>query len=130
MEYYREEDFSDKALPEGVSARIFAGHTEWFLGYPDRAVRLVEEALSIARRQKNPFATAFALSVGSYVYELRHDYRRSLEAGDEAVRLAIAQELPFINALGKNRSAWARAQMGDTGGAADQIRAALRNLTA
>jgi hypothetical protein len=65
MEYYREEDFSDKPLPEGVSSRIFAGYTEWYLGYPDRAMRYVEEALSIARRQNNPFATAFALSVGS-----------------------------------------------------------------
>jgi tetratricopeptide (TPR) repeat protein len=111
-----------------AAARIFAGHTEWFLGYPDRAVRLVSEALSIARRQNNPLLTAFAIAVGSYVYELRRDYRRSLEAGDEAVRLTIASELPFINALGKNRSARARAQMGDTGGAVDQIRAAIAEL--
>ena len=104
MAYDREGDFSDKALPEGVSARTFGGHIEWYLGYPDRAVRLVEEALSIARRRKNPFATAFALAVGSHVYELRRDYRRSLEAGDEAVRLNIALELPFINALGKIRT--------------------------
>jgi class 3 adenylate cyclase/tetratricopeptide (TPR) repeat protein len=128
MAYYREEDFSDKALPEGVSACIFGGHIEWYLGYPDRAVRLMEEALSRARRRKNPFAAAFALAVGSHVYELRRDYRRSLEAGDEAVRLNIALELPFINALGKNRRAWARAQMGDTGGAADQIQAAIAEL--
>jgi predicted ATPase len=128
MEYYREEEFSDKALPEGVSARIFAGDTEWYLGYPDRAVRLVEEALSIARRQKNPFATAFALSVGSYVHQLRRDYRRSLLAGDEAVRLAIASGLPHSNAVGKCRSAWAHAQMGDTTGAVDQMRQGLAEL--
>ena len=128
MEYYREEDFSDKALPEGVSARIFAGDTEWYLGYPDRAVRLAEEALSIARRQKNPFATAFALSVGSYVHQLRRDYRRSLVAGDEAVRLAIASGLPHSSAVGKCRSAWAHAQMGDTTGAVDQMRQGLAEL--
>ena len=87
---------------DGVSARIFGGHIEWYLGYPDRAVRLVEEALSIARRRKNPFAAAFALAVGSHVYELRRDYRRSLEAGDEAVRLNIALELPFMQRARQN----------------------------
>ena len=40
----------------------------------------------------------------------------------------IVSELPFINAVGGNRRAWARAQMGDAGGAADQIRAGLTEL--
>jgi len=129
MEYYREEDFNGHPMPDhGVNSRIFAGYAEWFLGYPDRAERLVDEALSIARRQNDPVATAFVLVVGSFVYELRRDYRRSLEAGDEVVRLAIASGLPFSNALGKNRSAWARAEMGDTGGAADQIREGIAEL--
>jgi len=129
MEYYSEEDFRGEPMPDdGFYAHIFAGHTEWFLGYPERAVRLVNEALSIARRQNNPFLTAFALAVGSFVYELRRDYRRSFEAGDEAVRLNIISEFPFINAIGGNRRAWSRAQMGDAGGAADQIRAGLTEL--
>jgi len=128
MEYYREDDSRDPMADDGIYARIFAGHTEWFLGYPDRAVRLVGEALSIARRQNNALLTAFAIVVGSYAYELRRDYRRSLEAANEAVQLHVASELPFINALGKNRGAYARAQMGDTGGAADQIRAVIAEL--
>jgi len=128
MEYYREDDFREPMANDGFYARIFGGHTEWFLGYPDRAVHLVEEALSIARHQNNAPLMAFAIAVGSHVYELRRDYQRSLEAGDEAVQLTIASELPFIKALGKTRSAWARAQMGDTGGAADQISAVIAEL--
>jgi tetratricopeptide (TPR) repeat protein len=129
MEYYSEEDFRGEPMAdEGIYARVFAGHAEWFLGYPERAVRLVNEALSIARRQNNPFLTVFALAVGSFVYELRREYRRSFEAGDEAVRLNIVSEFPFINATGGKRRAWARAQMGDAGGAADQIRAGLTEL--
>jgi class 3 adenylate cyclase/tetratricopeptide (TPR) repeat protein len=129
MEYYREDEFhSEPMANDGFYARIFAGHTEWFLGYPEKAVRLVAEALSIARRQNNPFLTAFALAVGSFVYELRRDYRRSFEAGNEAVHLDVAAELPFINAIGRDRSAWARAQMGDTSGAVDQIQAGLTEL--
>src|SRR5712692_1874871 len=122
IEYCREEDFDGNPTDnQVVNSRIFAGYSEWFLGYPDRAVWYVDEAISIARRQNNPVATAFALAVGSWVYELRRDYRRALEAGDEAVRLNMASGLPFSEALGKNRSAWARAQMGDTGGALDRI---------
>jgi tetratricopeptide (TPR) repeat protein len=122
IEYCREEDFDGNPTHnQVVNSRIFAGESEWFLGYPDRAAWYVDEAISIARRQNNPVATAFALAVGSWVYELRRDYRRALEAGDEAVRLNMASGLPFSEALGKNRSAWARAQMGDTGGALERI---------
>ena len=106
MEYFSEEDFRGEPMPDdGFYAYIFAGYTEWFLGYPERAVRLVNEALSIARRQNNPFLTVFALAVGSWVYDLRRDYRRSFEAGDEAVRLNIVSEFPFINAMGGKRRA-------------------------
>src|SRR4029077_18802592 len=123
-EYFSEEDFRGEPMPDdGVYAYIFAGYTEWFLGYPEGAVHLVNEALSIARRQNNPFLTVFALAVGSFVYELRRDYRRTFEAGDEAVRLNSVPGFPFINATGGKRRAWSRAQMGDAGGAADQIRA-------
>jgi class 3 adenylate cyclase/tetratricopeptide (TPR) repeat protein len=129
MEYYSEEDFCGEPMPDdGIYARVFAGHTEWFLGYPERAVQLVNEALSIARRQNNPFLTVFALAVGSFVYELRRDYRRTFEAGDEAVHLNSVSGFPFINATGGKRRAWSRAQTGDAGGAADQIRAGLIEL--
>jgi class 3 adenylate cyclase/tetratricopeptide (TPR) repeat protein len=128
MEYYREDASREPMASDGFYARVFGGHTEWFLGYPERAVRLVNEALAIARRQNNPFLTVFALAVGSFVYELRRDYRRTFEAGDEAVRLNMVSEIPFVNAIGGNRRAWARAQMGDAGGAADQIRAGLTEL--
>jgi tetratricopeptide (TPR) repeat protein len=129
MEHYREEDFRGKPIADdGVNSRIFAGHNEWVFGYPDRAVRYVEEAISIACRQNNPFEAAFAIAVGSQVYKLRRDYRRVLEANGEAVRLGIASEFPYINAVGKIRSAWARAQMGDTGNAVDQIQEGLAEL--
>jgi hypothetical protein len=101
MEYYREEDFNDNPLPDRVSSRIFGGYTEWYLGYPDRAVRYLDEAISIALRQDNPVTAAFALAVGSFVDQLRRDYRRSIEAGDEAVRIATASGLPHSNAVGK-----------------------------
>jgi class 3 adenylate cyclase/tetratricopeptide (TPR) repeat protein len=128
MEYYREDDFREAMADDGLYARIFGGYTEWYLGYPDRAVRLVDEALSIARRQSNTLLTAFALAVGSYIHQLRRDYRRSLEAGDEGVRLALASGLPHSIATGKSRCAWARAQMGNTDGAADQVREAIAEL--
>ncbi|HLW70018.1 MAG TPA: AAA family ATPase [Candidatus Binataceae bacterium] len=130
MERYREEESRGKPDDPWVNSHIFAGQNEWFLGYPDRAARYVDESISIARRQNNHFATAFALSVGSWVYELRGDYRRSLEAGEAAVQIATASGsgFPFIEAMGKMRSARARAQMGDTRNAAAQIQEGLGEL--
>jgi hypothetical protein len=36
-------------------------NTLWFLGYPDQALRTMDEALSLAQEADHPFSVAFAL---------------------------------------------------------------------
>src|SRR5262249_54917654 len=100
------------------------GANEWLLGYPDKALNFINDALAPAPRLKNPSIGAFALSTSSYVYELRRDYKRTLEVSDEGVRLATAAELPLLQSLGMIYNAWGQAQWGAPGGA-DLIRDAL-----
>jgi tetratricopeptide (TPR) repeat protein len=125
IEYYREDSLRGIPDDPGVDSRIFAGHNEWYLGHPDRCVRYAEEATSMARRQNNPALLAFALSIVSHAHELRGDFQRSLEAGEEAVKLATASQFPLLNAVGKIRIAWARAQVGEAEAAVEQIRGVL-----
>lgn len=125
IEHYREEGGRGVADDPGVNSRIFAGHNEWHLGYPDRGVRYAEEATSMARRRNNPALLAFALSAGSYAHELRGDFERSLKAGEEAVNLATESQFPLLKAVGKIRIGRARAQMGEAVAGVEQIREAL-----
>jgi tetratricopeptide (TPR) repeat protein len=130
IEHYRAEDFRSTIFDPGVRSRFFAGNTEWFLGYPDRALRYEEEALSLARRRNNPADVAFAISARSYVHRLRGDFKLSLEDGEETVRLAIASGTPLNSAVGRIRIAEARTHMGEAGGAADRIREVLAEFDA
>jgi tetratricopeptide (TPR) repeat protein len=106
------------------------GRIEWHLGHPDQALRHLEDAVSLARRQNNPFALAYAVSISGQVYGLRGDFKRALEAGDETARLGIELGFPQWNAVGKIVAAWARAQLGQTDGAAERIRNSIADFSA
>jgi adenylate cyclase len=130
IEHHRWGDFTGLPFADPIlSALIITGANEWLLGYPDKALHFVDDALAPHPRLINPSIGAFALSTSSYVYELRRDYKRTLEVSDEGIRLATAAQLPLLNALGIIYNAWAHAQGGDAG-AADRIREALAQFDA
>ena len=57
---------------------------EWIIGYPDRGLEMVEEAVTRARRIGHPFNSAFALTAGSECLALRGETARLLIHCDEA----------------------------------------------
>ena len=70
------------------------------------------------------------LSVGSQIHGLVGDFKRVLEANNEAVRLNAELGFPVWKAISKIRIAYARARMGETAGAVDQIREGLAEFNA
>jgi predicted ATPase len=129
IEQYREDDFAGIAQDPGVAMRIFAAQNEWLLGYSDGALRLIGEALSLARHKSNPIALASALTIGAAaIYGRCGDFRRAVEASDEGVRMSTELNLQQFSGIGKINSGWARAQMGEVGGAVDRVREGLTEL--
>jgi tetratricopeptide (TPR) repeat protein len=100
------------------------------LGYPDTALRYAGDALLLARRLNNVFAAAFSLSITAQIHCQRRDFRRSLEASEEALRLCTASGFLFQENVEKIVSAWARAQLGEVHGAVEQIREGLAGFNA
>lgn len=66
---------------------------DWIVGYPDRALDRLEEALDIARRLGHPFNAAFALTGGSQSLIMRGEAERMLAQCDEAERIVADQGL-------------------------------------
>jgi class 3 adenylate cyclase/tetratricopeptide (TPR) repeat protein len=131
IENYCEEDFRGSLFDAGFGSLAWSGPNEWQLGYPDLALQYTENALSVARRGGNPFAVAIAVGIGTQVYGLRGDFKRTLEAAQEAVQLGETLGFPLWTAIGKIVGAWARARMGEVNDAPDQIQeglAALKNI--
>jgi tetratricopeptide (TPR) repeat protein len=111
--------------PAEVSSLVWAGLNEWMLGYPDSALRLLDEGLSLAHDQNNPFGLAIALGIGGHVPGFRGEYERVIEASEKALRIGIESGFPVTNAISKIRGAWALAHMGDTTNAINRIQEAL-----
>ena len=69
---------------------------DWIIGYPERSLERLQEAVALARRLSHPFNLAFALTAGSHGYLLRGDGEPILSHCDEVERLVVEEGLgPF-----------------------------------
>jgi predicted ATPase len=104
----------------GVLARGFASHVLWYLGYPDRALALMREALSLAREVAHPFSLAFALDHAAWLHQYRRGAAEARELAEEDVGFSGEQGFPFFLAQGTILRGWALAEQGrDAEGAAE-----------
>jgi len=84
----------------GVTARCYLALAMWHLGFSDRAHRLGDETLALAREIHHPFSLEYALHHAAW---LRHDGRfgtLAQAAGEEQIRIADEQGYPFWRATG------------------------------
>ncbi|MBV8451773.1 MAG: hypothetical protein JOZ29_05805, partial [Deltaproteobacteria bacterium] len=130
LENYRPEDFPDAGnlLDRVMGSYMWAGATEWFLGYPDRAVRYTEDGLALAQRLNNPFNIATAFGFATHVFSFRGDFRRVVETADQAIKVSSEFGFPIWNIIARIRRAWALAKNGEASGAISSIREALAEL--
>ncbi len=79
-----------------TSVGVYSANWTWMLGYPDQAVKAIEETDAHARRMGHPFNLAWALFYSAYAFDHRCEPERLLERAAEADRLAREQSLPFV----------------------------------
>ena len=68
----------------------------WMLGYPDRAVRLVDETDSHARRRAHPFDLGFALLIGAWLFDFHCEPKKMRKRADECGQLGRDNSLPLL----------------------------------
>jgi len=57
----------------GVRAGYVGAQAEWLLGYPEKALASISDALALAERIAHPFTRSIALTLSSVVYLNRGD---------------------------------------------------------
>jgi predicted ATPase len=67
------------------------------LGYPDRAVQVLQTTDAHARRRGHPFDLGWMLTVGTMVWDLHREPEHALARVEEAERLGRTHSLPFIS---------------------------------
>jgi len=81
----------------GVGCRVFGAQTLWVLGYPDQALRRIDEALTWAQELAHPSNLAFALCFAARFHQLRREPHSAQEQAEAAI--ALSQEHGFLQFL-------------------------------
>jgi predicted ATPase len=83
-----------------VDCLSYRAHILWFLGYPDQALKLTQEAIALAKGLSHPFSLAFALGFASLFYLYRRDAPIARERAEAVMTLATEQGFPYWLAFG------------------------------
>jgi len=89
-----------------TQAGTFLTLAYWMLGYPDRAVRQIDETEAHARRRGHPFDLGWALYMGAEVFEFRCEPEKARLRAEQCERLGRENSMPLAWA------AWAPARRG------------------
>jgi tetratricopeptide (TPR) repeat protein len=93
--------------------RAHAGLMLWILGYPDRSLSTLSEALNHARELAYTHSLAMLLTNLSIVYILRREPGPVQEFAEMAVRLCEEHDLPHWQALARISLGWAETFQGN-----------------
>ena len=112
----------------GVCARVHGAQAEWLLGYPEKALASIADALALAARLAHPYTLGVALSWSSVVYLNRRDPERALRQLEAAEALAAEQCLSLTFETGMLRGV-ALFEQGAVDEAIARIREGVTNWT-
>jgi DNA-binding winged helix-turn-helix (wHTH) protein/tetratricopeptide (TPR) repeat protein len=107
-------------------SRVYTARILWILGYPDRALKHVEETLARALAVPNTEDCIFAYMAMARVHVMRREIERALDCAQKALSLARQQHIlelwlsPMRGICG-----WALAKLGRTNEGIEQMRQIL-----
>jgi len=96
-----------------VHVRLYDGMALWFLGYPDQALRICDEARRYAETSQHPFSEAMARTISLRVHQFRGE--GAVVARQANAAIALCEEHGFVHylAMALILRGWASAQQGE-----------------
>jgi DNA-binding winged helix-turn-helix (wHTH) protein/predicted ATPase len=108
-----------------VVSECFAARALWALGYPDRALAKVKEALALARDISHSQTLVVAAHFASQLHQLRGEPLLAHERAEEVIALADEYGLELWLAFGNINHGWAEFELGNTEHGIQQMRQGL-----
>jgi class 3 adenylate cyclase/predicted ATPase len=106
----------------GVGCGQLGAPTLWMLGYPDQALRGMEETLALARRLAHPMSLAQTLHFSAHLHQLRRELQSARAQAEAALALCMEQGIAHYGAWSLLPRGWALAQQGEVAEGIAQIR--------
>jgi predicted ATPase len=98
----------------GVWTLSYLHHAQLSLGFPERGLRAITDALTLARKLDHPLSLCNALNFSALSGINRRDPQRVLKFTEETLAIATEQGFPQYIALATMNRGWALAQLGAT----------------
>jgi predicted ATPase len=114
----------------GVTAHALAGWCHVYLGHPDRALAVSEEAVALAKRVEHPLSLAFALALSGLVHLERGELDRTRERAEEIVGLCERLGFPLYLGVGRVLRGRARVESGEGEAGIAEMQQAMGELAA
>jgi predicted ATPase/class 3 adenylate cyclase len=83
-----------------VVCQCFAAHDLWYLGYPDRALASIQDALTLAQQLAHPFMLVHALAFAARLHLYRREGQLTRERAEATFALAAEHKIAFYLAHG------------------------------
>jgi tetratricopeptide (TPR) repeat protein len=117
-------------LDPGIVSLCLAAFARLQLGYPDRALQRVEQAIERARGHSHAYSLAYSLNWAAIVGYLRGEAQRVLERADEAIEISTQRGLAQQLGGALIFRAWALAVIADAETAGRALDPLTTNLAA
>jgi predicted ATPase len=100
----------------------------WALGYPDQALAMSREALTLAQELAHPFTLAIALAYAAILHQLRGEPHAVHIQAEAAIALCTEQQFAYYLAWGMTMQGWAQVAQGQDAEGMAQMRHGLAAL--
>ena len=114
----------------GVVCLCFAAHALWYLGYPDQALKRIQDALTLAQQLAHPYSLVHALDFAAWLHQYRRERRRTQEQAEADMTLATEHGIAFFFTHGTILRGWALVAQGQGEEGMAQIRQGLATYRA
>jgi adenylate cyclase len=94
----------------GMGCRDMAAMSLWFLGYPDQALKRIQEALALGHELSHPYSLGHTLAFAAFLHLYRREGQLAQERAEALIALAREQEFAWWLAGGITLRGWALAE--------------------
>ena len=108
-----------------VVCQCFGAYDLWHLGYPDRALARIQDALTLAQQLAHPFMLVHALAFATRLHLYRREGQLTRERAEAALALAAEHKIAFYLAHGTIFRGRALVEQGERTEGIAQIRQGL-----
>jgi predicted ATPase len=102
--------------------RRYAAWTKWFLGYPDQALELIRETLTLAQEHGHPFTIAGAQAIAVFIHFHRREEAAVRERAEELIALSTEHGFLLWKLSGIVFRGWTLVERGQQEEGIEQIR--------